>query len=155
MLRALVYVVPLALAIYALIDLSRSEPFERVGIRRLVWVAIVVLLPVVGPIAWIAVSRNRRSTEGPRTGTPSGGRPRPTGPTRPGGRLPRRQESTAPDDDPDFLWRLEQQQRRRGQGPASPGAKPGDDVPPTDPSDPTEPTEDDNDTPPDTGATRG
>src|SRR5665648_775070 len=35
MVRALVYVIPVALAIYALIDLSRSEPSERMGIRSL------------------------------------------------------------------------------------------------------------------------
>lgn len=123
MVRALPYIVPIALALYALIDLSRSQVVERAGIRPLAWVAIIVLLPVVGPVAWIAVSRSRRT----------GGTPRPAGPGRPN--LPgaptrplRRTGPVAPDDDPDFLWRLGQQQRRRsGEHPTNPaGALPGD-----------------------------
>lgn len=98
----LVYVVPIALAVYALFDLWRSEPVERAGLRRWVWVLIVVLLPVVGPIAWILVSRTYRAR---------GGRAARRGP-RPG-RPPQRRGPVAPDDDPDFLRRLEQEQRRR------------------------------------------
>ena len=121
MLRALVYVVPIALAIFALIDLARSLPEERAGLRRALWVAIIVLLPVLGPIVWIAVSRTSRGGSGPA-------RPRPTPPKAPGRgplRPPtRRPGPVAPDDDPDFLWRLEQERRRAA------GEPPSEDQPP-------------------------
>jgi len=129
MARALVYVVPIALAIYALFDLARSLPEERVGIRRWAWVLVVLLLPVLGPLTWIIVSRWARAQAGepPRP-------PRPLRPTGLGGAPggsglsgPRRRGPVAPDDDPEFLWRLEQQRRRAagdppsGDGPTTPG----------------------------------
>ncbi len=120
MLRALVYIVPIALLIYALIDFSRSLPSERADIPTPAWVLLIVLLPVVGPLAWILVSRSRRSGEHvPSTAGPA--RPAPGGhptsrPTPPRPSAPRRRPGApAPDDDPDFLWRLEQQHRRRAQ----------------------------------------
>ena len=119
MVRALVYVVPIALAIFALFDLARSLPEERAGLRRLWWVLIIVLLPALGPIVWIVVSRNSRGAASPRTGPsiPGPGR----GPLRPPTRRP---GPVAPDDDPDFLWRLEQQRRRAA------GEPPTDETPP-------------------------
>jgi hypothetical protein len=112
--RLLPYVVPIGLAIYALIDLARSQPPERGGLHPAAWVALILFLPVLGPIAWIVLSRYLRSESG---GAPA----RPTGPSRPGpGRgVPRRRGPVAPDDDPDFLWRLERDsRRRRGERPA-------------------------------------
>jgi hypothetical protein len=118
----MVYVVPLALAIYALIDLSRSEPSERAGIRPLAWLAIIVLLPVVGPITWIVVSRTQGPARGGAARRPSGPNPRTWPVRRPGPK--------APDDDPNFLWRLEQQRRRaRGTG-GDPAGKPPEANPP-------------------------
>lgn len=132
MVRALVYIVPVALAIYALFDLARSLPEERVGIRRWAWVLIVVLIPVLGPLVWILVSRWARAQSGtpptvpplrpgpvpPRTGRPAGPARGPARPTRRSGPLP-------PDDDPEFLWRLEQQRRRAsGEPPSADGPAP-------------------------------
>lgn len=129
MLRLMVYVVPLALAIYALIDFSRSELRERAGIPTLGWLAIIVLLPVIGPITWIVVSRTQ--------GAAGGGAPRrPVGPM--GTRPVRRPGPKAPDDDPDFLWRLEQQRRRERNadgGPAG-GGRPDGGTPGDAPKDP-------------------
>lgn len=123
MVRALPYIVPLALALFALIDLSRSSSVERAEIHPAAWVAIIVLLPVIGPIAWIAVSRTRSAAARNASGgtTP----PRPV-PGRPGPR-PRRTGPVAPDDDPDFLWRLERDQRRRTQAGGEGSEDPGDD----------------------------
>ena len=150
MVRALPYIVPIALALYALIDLSRSQVVERAGIRPLAWVAMIVLLPVVGPVAWIAVSRSRRVGGTSRPASP--GRPSmPGGPVRP----TRRPGPVAPDDDPDFLWRLEQQHRRQtdghptdraGERPQEPaGERPQDEAAdgPTGPDRPAPPAEDD------------
>lgn len=116
MVRLLPYVVPVALALYALIDLSRSEPGERADLTTTGWVLVILLLPVVGPVAWIVVSRLRRSSAGAGSTRPPVGRPSP-------GPRPRRSGPLAPDDDPDFLWRLEQERRRRegGDGPTAPG----------------------------------
>lgn len=104
--RIAIYVVPVALVIYALFDLFRSEPHERAGLRPALWALIIVLLPVVGPIAWIFVSTLRRAEARAPSGRP--GDPRRT--LRP----TRRPGLTAPDDDPDFLRDLEEQWKREG-----------------------------------------
>src|SRR5690606_41728971 len=68
---------------------------------RWLWVVIIVLLPVFGPVTWIATKQSRRSGgSGGRGARPGRGPRRPSGPV-------------APDDDPDFLWRLEQEKRRQ------------------------------------------
>ena len=120
--RVLVYVVPVALAIYALFDLWRSRPEERAGLHPALWAAIIVLLPVLGPVAWIFTSLYLRAQLRAAGGPGRGQRPA-GGPARPG-RAPRRQAPLAPDDDPDFLWRLERERRRReaGGGAQAPGA---------------------------------
>jgi hypothetical protein len=98
--------------VYALVDVWGSEEDERGGLPRWLWVLLIVLLPLLGPISWIVVRVTaRRSGAGPAAG-PGGSRPKP--PTRPGPG-PRRPSNgpVAPDDDPEFLWRLEQEKRRR------------------------------------------
>lgn len=92
------------LAVYALVDLASSDEEERGGIPKGLWVVLIILLPFLGPVAWIVVKRSQRGT-GARYGSTA--RPS-TGPTR-----RRRNAPLAPDDDPEFLWRLEQQQRRQ------------------------------------------
>lgn len=118
MVRLLPYVVPVALALYALIDLARSEPGERADLTTPGWVVAILVLPVVGPLAWVVVSRLRRASAA-SGGTSGPAARRPAGPGAPR----RRPGPLAPDDDPDFLWRLEQEQRRRegGEGPTGPG----------------------------------
>ena len=113
----------IALVVYCLVDISRSDDAERVGLHPALWMILVVLLPVVGPIIWLVVSRSHR----PRQTRSDADRP------------------ASPDDDPDFLWRLSQQQRRRAAGrpaaapptatpdrpavPEAPGAPPARDTP--------------------------
>lgn len=87
MLRVLLFVLVAFATIYAFVDCVQTD-------RRLVkimpkpaWL-IAVLVPVIGPVAWIVSKRY----------DPSGGRP-PQRPSRPQG--PR-----GPDDDPDFLRKL-------------------------------------------------
>jgi hypothetical protein len=144
MARALPFIVPVALALYALIDLSRSTAVERAGLHPAAWAAIILLLPVVGPIAWIVVSISQRNSQGaparPSSGPRGGSAGSSSGRTRPG----RRQGPVAPDDDPDFLWRLDMQQRRRrrtdaptespSDGPSVTPAGSDDQGEPTDPS---------------------
>lgn len=139
MLRALVYIVPIGLAVFALFDLRRSEVGERAGLHQAAWAAVIVLLPVVGPIVWLLVSRQTRASAppGPSTRVPggTGGRP---------GSTTGRGRPAAPDDDPDFLWRLEQERRRRARGSGTPRAGDGVDPgsPPTERPDATAPSDD-------------
>jgi hypothetical protein len=79
--RALPILVALVLAVYALIDCLQTDPAEVPGPRRPIWLALIVLLPVVGPVVWIVASRLRRRPHRPR-------------------QVPR---VVAPDDNPDFL----------------------------------------------------
>lgn len=92
MLRAVVAALSVGLTVYALIDCARADPGEVRTLPKPLWLLVVLLLPVLGPIAWLVVGRSRR---GP------GPKPR----TRP----------VAPDDDPEFLRELERRRRRQAQ----------------------------------------
>ena len=109
--RVLLIIAIVGLMVYALVDVWGSEEDERGGLPRWLWVLLIVLLPLLGPISWIVVRvAARRSGAGPASGPGSGGgRPKP--PARPGPRRPT--GPAAPDDDPEFLWRLEQEKRKR------------------------------------------
>ncbi len=91
MLRIVLYALPLVLAVYALIDLVQTDDEDVQGLPKLVWVLLIVLVWIVGPIAWLIAGRRTRRLPGmlPRSdGFPAAG---PAG------------SSMAPDDDPDFL----------------------------------------------------
>lgn len=88
MLKIVLYALPLVLAVYALVDLVQTRDEEVQGLPKLVWVALIVLAWVVGPLAWLIAGRRGRRLPGllPRPGGPRTGR-----------------RTLAPDDDPDFL----------------------------------------------------
>lgn len=122
---ALPIIVAIGLAVYAVIDCLQTEPAEVRGPRRPVWIAVILLLPVVGPVAWLVARRG-----GLRF--PSRRRRRPSPPV-------------APDDNPEFLRQLrsidEQHQqmlseweadlRRREEDMRENGGDDGDDAPRT------------------------
>ncbi|GEL96373.1 PLD nuclease N-terminal domain-containing protein [Cellulomonas composti] len=108
--RNLGYLLLIGLVVYCVIDIVRSEDDERLGVHPALWVLLVVLIPILGSIVWLAVSRTRRAGR-PAT---AGGRTS-SGPSR---------GPVAPDDDPEFLWRLEQERRRAQQGDDAPEDKP-------------------------------
>ena len=82
----LLYVLPLALTLYALIDCVRTDETLVKGLPKIVWVLLIILIWVIGPLAWIIAGRER-TWEVPQRPAP----PRPI----------------APDDDPDFLRDLD------------------------------------------------
>ena len=92
MLRNLIILLAIGVVVYAAFDVLRSTDTERVGMSRGLWLLVVLLFPVFGALTWLLVSRNA-----------GGGRATGRRSTRP----------SAPDDDPEFLLRLDQEQRRR------------------------------------------
>ncbi|MFC8800017.1 PLDc N-terminal domain-containing protein [Promicromonospora sp. NPDC057138] len=112
--RVIVPLFVVGLMVYALADVWGAEEDERGGLPRWLWVLLIVLLPLLGPISWIVVrTTSRRSGADPASGPSSGGS-RPTPPPRPPRPSPRRPSGpAAPDDDPEFLWLLEQAKRKR------------------------------------------
>ncbi|MFC9734713.1 PLD nuclease N-terminal domain-containing protein [Streptomyces roseolus] len=89
MLRALMYILPLALTIYAFIDCLNTPEDEVKHLPKVAWVIIILLFWIVGPIVWIFAGKARRITAGGGRGG-RGGR---------GGWV-------APDDNPEFLKSL-------------------------------------------------
>ena len=108
--RAALIVLILALTIYSLLDCART-PEESMPARmpKLLWIVIIVMVTVIGPIAWIIVSRVKAAEE-------RGGVVEPTVWSSKDGTRFRRAERprpVAPDDDPEFLRGLEQDIRRK------------------------------------------
>lgn len=101
--KALIIVVVVVLSVYSLFDVI-AQPKTRVRLLpKFVWVP-VVLIPVLGPIAWLALGR-------PRFARPSGS-----------SRNPR---VLGPDDDPDFLWKIDRRKRPRKGPRKGPDGDPG------------------------------
>jgi len=99
MLKVLIYALPFLLAIYALIDCIQTDESEIRGLPRIGWIALIVLIAVVGPIAWLIAGRPRRGksliTRLPGLAGPGSSRPGPAD-----------HRQVAPDDDPEFLGQL-------------------------------------------------
>lgn len=83
----------LVLFIYGLIDCLRSDPGEVRSIPKTAWLLIIIVLPLVGVLLWLFFGRPRYL-------------PEPTGRTR---------APLAPDDDPDFLRKLELSRRHKAE----------------------------------------
>jgi Phospholipase_D-nuclease N-terminal len=112
MLRALPALIEIGLLIYALIDCIQTPDKAVRNLPRWAWLLLIVLLPYVGPIAWLVAGRPQRSGAARPGGIwPSGGPGGPRGYGGPGGYggAPGRGGSgparpvIGPDDDPDFL----------------------------------------------------
>ncbi|WP_151771867.1 PLD nuclease N-terminal domain-containing protein [Streptomyces abyssomicinicus] len=102
MLRILPFLLVLALWIYAFID-CLNTPEEKVrGLPKVVWVLIILFLGevLVGPIAWLVAGKVRHGAAASTGSTPSEWHRN----HRPG--------SVAPDDDPAFLSRLAEENKR-------------------------------------------
>jgi hypothetical protein len=100
MLRVIGVLVLLALYISFIIDVLRTPRLSARTLPKAVWLLLVILLPILGGVLWFLF-----------------GRPRPA----PGSRFGRRRGPAAPDDDPKFLKRIDEEawrekmKRRRGE----------------------------------------
>lgn len=108
MLRVLMFLVPIALAIYALVDCIGTKDEEIKHLPKLVWILLIVLAWVIGPLAWIFMGRERSVRRA------AGGQGGPGGFGGFGGGGARRGQGgwVAPDDNPEFLRSLNEEQRR-------------------------------------------
>jgi hypothetical protein len=104
MARVLLFLLIVGAVVYV-VDISNSEDDERLGMPPFLWIVLVILVPVLGTIVWLAVSRTQRARRGTRPGTSTSYRTL-SHPTQP-------QQPLAPDDDPEFLWLLEQARIKR------------------------------------------
>lgn len=88
MLRAVPLIVALVLAVYSVVDVLQSERRFLRPLGRLGWLAVVLLVPVLGPLGWILTARARTAAAG--SGPAAAPPPR----------------VLAPEDDPEFLQQL-------------------------------------------------
>ena len=99
MVRILFFVAMIALTIYAAADWHRTPEDEMPGkLPKAIWLLIILFtatIAAIGPIVWLALRWVSRA-EKKQTGVPKA-------PQRP----------TAPDDDPQFLCRLERDIQRK------------------------------------------
>ncbi len=86
MLRVLPTLVLLVLTIYALVDCIQTEESRQRNLPKVLWLLLILLFPVVGPVCWFLAGRSGPARRG-----------------RPGNRPP---YPRGPDDDPDFLRNL-------------------------------------------------
>lgn len=97
--------------LYCLLDVVLSEPGLVRNLPKLVWVLIVLIVPLAGGIAWLVAGRPENATAAPgSTRSRDHGRGR----GKRGGRRGREPPPMGPDDDPDFLRRLDDELRDRG-----------------------------------------
>ena len=82
--RVLPIVIAIALLVYALIDCLQTEQGRIRTLNKFAWLAIIVLIPIIGPVLWLLLAKVR-----------TGGQPA-APPAR----------EIAPDDDPEFLRQL-------------------------------------------------
>jgi hypothetical protein len=93
MARALLSLLTVAVVIYALVDCWRSRPDEVQRLSRGGWAVVILVVPLLGAIAYISLGRVTGSATGAEhaAGTP---------------------RVVAPDDDPEFLRTLDFQRRQ-------------------------------------------
>ncbi|GGW92428.1 PLD nuclease N-terminal domain-containing protein [Streptomyces lomondensis] len=90
MLRVLMFLVPLALSVYAFIDCISTKDDDIRHMPKPLWAILVLLFPLVGSISWLIAGKKRSA---------AGGRPRP-------------RQWVAPDDNPEFLKSLDDEEKR-------------------------------------------
>lgn len=122
--RVALIVLVIALTLYAVLDCART-PSESLPqpLPKPMWLLVIILFTLVGPVAWIITSRVKAAEE--RGGTVE----RSVWSSTEGIRFQRpgrqhRRRSLGPDDDPEFLRDLEQDIRRRKHHPEDEDGQP-------------------------------
>lgn len=83
----------IALTVFALADCIQANDDRMRGLPRWAWILLIVFVPWVGPITWLVVSRLLRDPEAVK-------------------REARFSRPLAPDEDPEFLRKLDEDIRR-------------------------------------------
>jgi hypothetical protein len=94
--RNVLVLVELAMLVYCLIDCIQSPSTQVRNLPKVVWVLLIVVLPLVGGIAWLVAGRPLASAT----------RQVPWPSTRTAG-FPEDERPRGPDDDPAFLSRID------------------------------------------------
>lgn len=81
MLRYLPVLLSLALTVYCVVDAIQTQDGAARNLPKIAWLVVILLLPFLGPVAWLVAGR-------PRKGAPG---------------VPQQRRPRGPDDDPDFL----------------------------------------------------
>ncbi|MFF0204178.1 PLD nuclease N-terminal domain-containing protein [Streptomyces sp. NPDC005017] len=89
MLRVLMFLVPLALSIYAFIDCISTDEKDVRHMPKPLWAILVLLFPLVGSLSWILAGKRRSPAAEGWSGVSAG-----------------RARWVAPDDNPEFLKSL-------------------------------------------------
>ena len=89
MLRLVLILGYIAVTVYAIADAAQHREPRPYGLPKWLWIAVIILLPYVGAIAWFVVKFLGHEDDSTQRGP------------------------TAPDDDPEYLRWLEEQQRRK------------------------------------------
>ena len=99
----------LAFTIYCLLDVVLTDSELVRNLPKPVWVLVVLLVPLAGGVVWLLAGRPAEATA-----APGGARSRAGRRDHPAGRARRpRPRPKGPDDDPEFLRRLDE---RLGRG---------------------------------------
>ncbi|MGW1377681.1 PLD nuclease N-terminal domain-containing protein [Streptomyces sp. NPDC002446] len=101
MLRYLPFLLVLALWIYAFIDCLNTPESQVRGLPKVVWVIIILLFGevLIGPVAWLVAGKQRRPVAG-------------DGSTPAEWHRNHRAKFVAPDDNPEFLRSLKDQNKQ-------------------------------------------
>jgi hypothetical protein len=91
--RYLPYLLEIGMLVYCLIDCVQTDSASVRNLPKTVWVFLIVILPIVGGIAWLVAGRPERQARSvPWPSTATAGFPEYERPRR-----------STPDDDPEFL----------------------------------------------------
>ncbi|MEO3767071.1 PLD nuclease N-terminal domain-containing protein [Streptomyces sp. B5E4] len=115
MLRYLPLMILLGVVIYALIDCATTKKEDAKHLPKIAWLILIVLFPLLGSIGWLLAGRNRRRPAGGGSGGGGGAG---------GGR---RTTWVAPDDNPEFLKKLGDENNTKGDENGDDGDDEGDD----------------------------
>lgn len=97
MLRVLMFLVPLALSVYAFIDCISTQDEDIRHMPKPLWAILVLLFPLVGSISWLIAGKKRHPAGAGGSAWGGGGG---------------RRQWVAPDDNPEFLKSLNEDQEK-------------------------------------------